>query len=57
MNAHIKFTETDMEDTLIHEMIHYYTYKDGLAPKQAHGTEFRKVCDYIRALAKQKHGK
>lgn len=53
MNSDMKFTETEMEDTLIHEMIHLYTYKDGLAPKRAHGKEFKHMCDIIRAKAKQ----
>lgn len=52
-----KFTETEMEDTLIHEMIHLWTFKDGLAPKRAHGKEFKAKCKEIRELAKSKYGK
>ena len=48
-------TENNLEDTLIHEMVHLYTYKDGLAPKQAHGAEFKRKCKEIRNLAKQKY--
>lgn len=63
LGAHIrlstkyKATENQWEDTLIHEMIHLYTYKDGYAPKQAHGPEFRKICDRIRKIAKEKYNK
>lgn len=56
MNSDMRFTETEMEDTLIHEMIHLYTYQDGLAPKRAHGKEFQHMCAIIREKAK-KNGK
>ena len=50
-------TEHNLEDTLIHEMIHLWLSKDGLEPKQAHGREFKKKCNEIRKLAKTKYGK
>lgn len=52
LNPRYEFTWNEMEDTLIHEMIHFWTYKDGIAPKQAHGKVFRRKCDEIREMAK-----
>ena len=49
-------TEFNLEDTLIHEMIHLWVEKDGLAPKRAHGKEFTRKCNEIRKLAKDKYG-
>jgi len=57
LNSLLNATENQWEDTLIHEMVHLYTYKDALAPKQAHGKEFRAKCDWIRRKAKEKYGK
>jgi len=57
LNTKYKATENQWEDTLLHEMIHLYTYKDGYAPKQAHGTEFRRKCNQVRYIAKTKYGK
>lgn len=50
-------TKFQWEDTLLHEMIHLWNHKDGFAPKQAHGPEFRKKCDEIRRIAKVKYNK
>lgn len=50
-------TQLQWEDTLLHEMIHLWTHKDGYAPKQGHGPEFRKKCDEIRQIAKVKYDK
>lgn len=52
LNGHIKCSENDMEDTFLHEMVHYWTHKDGFAPKQSHGKEFKRKCDVIRNKAK-----
>lgn len=57
LNSLLNATENQWEDTLIHEMVHLYTYKDCLAPKQAHGPEFRAKCDWIRRKAKEEYGK
>lgn len=51
INAIYYVTKNHAEDTLIHEMIHLYTYKDGLAPKRAHGKEFTTKCKEIREKA------
>lgn len=43
LNANYSWTEEDMLATLAHEMCHYYTYMNGIAPKQGHGSEYRNV--------------
>ena len=57
MNNKYIYEELEKEDTLIHEMIHLWTYKDGFAPKQAHGKEFKKKCKEIREIAKTRYNK
>ena len=49
--------ELAMESTLIHEMIHFYTYKDCWAPAQAHGKDFNMMCSIIGNRGKKKYGK
>ena len=56
INAIYVATEHNLEDTIIHEMIHLWVSKDGLEPKRAHGKEFKKKCNEIRKLAKEKYG-
>ena len=41
LNGTYKWTERDAIGTLLHEMVHYWNYKDGWAPKQGHGREFK----------------
>ena len=55
INTSYVFTETELEETLIHEMIHLWVSKDCLEPKQAHGKEFKQKCNEIRKLAKEKY--
>lgn len=43
LNGNYRWTEEGAEDTLIHEMCHYYTYKNGWYPKQSHGYEFKEI--------------
>ena len=43
LNGNYKRTEHMWLNTLVHEMCHYYTYMNGQAPVQAHGTEFRQI--------------
>lgn len=43
LNGNYKATEQTLLGTLVHEMCHYYTYMNGYAPVQAHGTEFRHI--------------
>jgi len=56
INAIYVATERNLEDTVIHEMIHLWIGKDGLEPKRAHGKEFVNKCNEIRKLAKEKYG-
>lgn len=56
MNTIYVATEEQLEDTLIHEMVHLWVSKDGLEPKQAHGKEFKRKCNEVRKLAKEKYG-
>lgn len=58
MNTDVYFTdETSMESTLIHEMIHFYTYKDCWSPAIAHGKEFRYWCRIIKVRGKRIYNK
>ena len=43
LNGNYSGTEHAFLGTLVHEMCHYYTYMNGYAPKQGHGTEFRNI--------------
>lgn len=47
MNGHYSGTEFSLLSTLLHEMCHYYTYMNGYAPTQGHGTDFKRVCNYV----------
>lgn len=49
LNGNYSATEEAWLNTLIHEMCHYYTYMNGIAPKQGHGPEFRNIASYIAA--------
>lgn len=43
----IPMSETELEDTLIHEMIHYYIAYCGVRDRTAHGPEFRRIMSRI----------
>lgn len=47
LNGHYSGTEDALQGTLVHEMVHYYTYMFGHCPKQAHGIEFREVAAVV----------
>ena len=47
INGNYKRTESAWLNTLVHEMCHYYTYRKGYAPVQAHGPEFRNIAAFI----------
>lgn len=57
LSSRVNATLNQWEDTLIHEMVHLWTFKDALSPKQPHGKEFRAKCNEIRKIAKDKYGK
>ena len=43
LNGNYKGTEYAFASVLLHEMCHYYTYKDGVLPLQGHGIEFKQI--------------
>ena len=47
LNTNYDAPESSWENTLIHEMCHYYTYMYGYAPKQGHGPEFREIASVV----------
>lgn len=47
MNTNYSGQAFALENTLIHEMCHYYTYCFGIAPKQCHGPEFRHIANVV----------
>lgn len=47
LNGNYTGTEYAFLNTLVHEMCHYYTYMNGIAPVQAHGVEFRNIGSFI----------
>lgn len=47
MNSSYSATEDALQNTLIHEMCHYYTYMDGYCPKQGHGAEFKQIASIV----------
>jgi hypothetical protein len=47
LNTKYSATEKGWLITLIHEMCHYYTYMNGICPKQGHGPEFRQIASYV----------
>lgn len=58
MNTAVKYeTEERMESTLIHEMIHLYTFKDCYCPIQCHGKEFKSMCKLLTAKGERIYNK
>lgn len=53
LNPKFSFSQFQLEDTLIHEMVHLANMMDCLNPTQAHGKEFKQKCDEVRAKAKK----
>lgn len=47
LNANYRASETSWINTLVHEMCHYYTYMFGVAPRQGHGPEFRRIGETV----------
>ena len=47
LNGNYNWTEKAALSTLVHEMCHYYDYKDGWAPVQAHGPSFRNIAAWV----------
>ena len=49
LNGNYKWSEKAAASTLLHEMCHYYTYKDGYVRKQSHGVEFKSIAARVSA--------
>ena len=47
INVRIDLPEREVEDTIIHEMIHYYIHYNQLKDNSAHGSLFRKMMNDI----------
>ena len=47
LNGNYIGSEKSFLTTLIHEMCHYYNYKDGLVPASPHGVEFKKIAKIV----------
>lgn len=43
LNLNYSATEEAWLGVLVHEMVHYYDYMNGICPKQAHGPNFRSI--------------
>lgn len=53
INTRIDLPESEIEDTIIHEMIHYHIALNGIRDTSAHGAEFRLLMNKIN----QTHGR
>lgn len=49
VNGKMDFKESELEDVLIHEMIHYYIFFKGLKDSSAHGKVFRSIMDRVNS--------
>lgn len=49
ISARFDLPEQEVEDTIIHEMIHYYIWHKGIRDTSAHGREFRHMMDEINS--------
>jgi len=53
INTRIDMSEAELEDTIIHEMIHYYILVNGIKDSSSHGKVFRSMMAQINS----KHGR
>lgn len=49
INGKMDFEEAELEDILIHEMIHYYIFLNGLKDSSAHGKVFRSIMNEVNS--------
>ena len=49
INGNYKGTEYAFASILLHEMCHYYTYMNGVIPRQGHGVEFKQIGSMVSA--------
>lgn len=50
ISTYFDLPEAEIEDTLIHEMIHYWVAWKGIKDTSSHGKEFRRIMKEINAL-------
>ena len=50
ISTYFDLPEAEIEDTLIHEMIHYWIAWKGIKDTSSHGKEFRRIMKEINAL-------
>ena len=53
LNGNYRWTFKAALSTLVHEMCHYYTYKDGFAPTKAHGQEFYDIASRVSSKSNE----
>lgn len=51
LNGNLVTTEKSSLSTLVHEMCHYYTYRNGYVPAQGHGVEFKRIANIVTSRA------
>lgn len=49
ISTRLDLPEQEVEDTLIHEMIHYYIWSNRIKDSSTHGKEFRRWMDHINS--------
>ena len=50
LNGNKRGSEWAFMVTLVHEMCHYYTYRNGFRPARPHGKEFKKIASEIARI-------
>lgn len=54
LNGNYSGTEDALQNTLVHEMVHYYDYMYGNCPKQGHGPRFRRISAMVASKSNGK---
>ena len=49
ISTRFQFPDSEIEDTIIHEMIHIYIRHKGIQDTSTHGIEFRRIMEHINA--------
>lgn len=51
LNGNYSATEFSLTATLVHEMCHYWTYRNGIIPSRPHGAEFKSIASAVSSRA------